>query len=212
MSLVADPLTWAFCVSSFANGERERELAYSDLCRRLVHRSMPFPFKLQSLRCSRLSTGVIATMNRSDSSPPPCSCVCFGARFRRQYSAVFGGDEVSLGHAHICSHHPDVNHVTGSPCAGLRYFGQARPPVPPNHVHFRFGLMFGSDPSPAPSRKTAVIAYWGYYPCTGPPTGFEPVRYAHCKAHPSPPARTERDLYALKFRRRVGCTSTLVDS
>ena len=71
LSLVADPLTWAFCVSSFANGERERELAYSDLCRRLVHRSMPFPFKLQSLRCSRLSTGVIATMNRSDSSPPP---------------------------------------------------------------------------------------------------------------------------------------------
>ena len=71
LSLVTDPLAWAFCVSSFASGKRERELAYSDLCRRLAHRSMPFPFKLQSLRCSRLSTGVIATMNRSDSSLSP---------------------------------------------------------------------------------------------------------------------------------------------
>ena len=42
--------------------------------------------------------------------------------------------------------------------------------------------MFGSDPSLAILANGTVIAYWGYYPCTGPPTGFEPVRYAHCEA------------------------------
>ena len=31
--------------------------------------------------------------------------------------------------------------------------------MPPNRVHFRFGLSFGSDPSPPSSRKTAVSAY-----------------------------------------------------
>jgi len=159
--------------------------------RGLAHRSMPLPFRLRSLGCSRLSSGVVATMNRSDSSVAPRrTALPVSPRFQPRLSACSGAAEVSLGHARLYSTHPDANHVTGS-CAGLHPLGQAGPPVPSNRVHFRFGLGFGSDPSPTSSRRQAVFAYWGYNLCTGPPAGFEPARYVRCEAHQSPPARTE---------------------
>jgi hypothetical protein len=121
-------------------------------CRRLAPQTMRLSFWLRPLRCSRLSPGVLATMSRSDSSgAPSCSVLPLPRRFLRRGSACVGAPEVSLGHTRLYSTHPDAKHVTGS-CAGLRLHWQTGPPVPPNRVHFRFGLGFGSDPSPASSR------------------------------------------------------------
>ena len=146
------------CVASL-EGNLQHELAYSVLCPSLAHTSMDTPPRLRSLHCSRLSSGVTATMNRSDPSTTPTRSVQpLTRRLRREVVGSLRAAEVSPGHAHLCSTHPDANHVTGS-CAGLRPLRQARPPVPPNRVHFRFGLSFGSDPSPPSSRKTAVSAY-----------------------------------------------------
>jgi hypothetical protein len=178
------------CVASL-EGNLQHELAYSVLCPLLAHTSMVTLPWLRSLRCSRLSPGVNATMNRSDSSTAPARSVSpCTHRLRREVVGSLRAAEVSLGHARLCSAHPGANHVTGS-CAGLHHFRQAGPPVPPNRVHFRSGLGFGSDPSPPSSRKTAVSAYWGYYLRTGPPAGFEPARYVRCEAHLNPPARVE---------------------
>ena len=148
------------CVTSLLwEGNLQHELAYSVLCLLLAHTSMATLPRLRSLRCSRLSPGVCATMNRSDSSTTPTRSVSpLARRLRREVVGSLRAAEVSLGHARLCSAHPSANHVTGS-CAGLRPLRQARPPVPPNRVHFRFGLSFGSDPSPPSSRKTAVSAY-----------------------------------------------------
>jgi len=78
-------------------------------------------------------------MSRSDSSVALGGSVALAPRVPAGASAPTGAAEVSLGHAHPSSPHPSANHVTGS-CAGLRHFRQARPPVPPNRVHFRSGL------------------------------------------------------------------------
>src|SRR5207248_2643562 len=68
--------------------ERKRELAYSDLCQRLVHGGLARSLWLRPLGCSRLSPGVIATMSRSDFSLAPAPLVSplgtgSGERYRR---------------------------------------------------------------------------------------------------------------------------------
>jgi hypothetical protein len=111
-------------------------------------------------------------MSRSDSSiAPRSSAMSLGFRGSQEGIGPPGTVEVSLGHARLCSLHPSATHVTGS-CAGLRLLRQARPPVPPKRVHFRSGLEFVSDPSPAPSRETAVFPYGGCCCCTGPSGGI----------------------------------------
>src|ERR1019366_3448819 len=106
-----------FAVPGVRESQRQRQLAYSSLGRWLAHRSLPFPCWLRSLHCSRLSPGVVATMDRSDFSrvPSPSACA-FGGRFREACSVPCGACEISLGHARFCSNHPAANHVWGFLC------------------------------------------------------------------------------------------------
>jgi hypothetical protein len=98
---------------------RGRQEAYSR-SRRLACDTTQRPSWLRPLGCSRLSPGVVATMSRSDSSSTrsaselPCADRSFGV-----VRTPAGVNEVSLGHARLCSDHPGANHVQGS-CAGLR--------------------------------------------------------------------------------------------
>ena len=119
----ARPVVLGFLRSVFPllrEPERERELAYSVLCRMLAHPSMTHPSRLRSLRSFRLSPALFATMNRSDSSLPlRPRYYPWAAGSGASCRLGTGAYDVSLGHAHRSSHHPGANHATGS-CAGLR--------------------------------------------------------------------------------------------
>ena len=167
---------------SFWSANRRHKVAYSGLLWSLAHSPVAPSTRLRPLCSSHLSVSVLATMSRSDSSaaPEPLVFVVSGSGVgcRSPTEAA----EVSLGHARRCSHPPSANHVTGS-CAGLHPARRAGPPVPPNRVHVSSGRVFGSDPSPAPSRETAVVSYRRYSICTVPPAGFEPASDVRCEAH-----------------------------
>jgi len=140
--------------------------------RRLATRTMHFPFRLRSLGCSRLSPGVIATMNRSDSSwTPKRLALPLTLQFQERVSAFLGIREVSLGHTRLCSAHPDAKHVTGS-CAGLRLLRQAGPPVPPYRVHCEFRARFWLGPFTSLLAGTGCRCLLGVLPLHRSPGGI----------------------------------------
>ena len=130
--------------------ERERQLAYSDLSRPLAPWHTSCPSWLRPLHCSRLSPGVAATMSRSDSSNTP------GKPSSDRVVGPIGVIEVSLGHAHIHSHRPSAKHAAGS-YAGLRHESGSSPTCHAARVHCPSRPVFGSGPSPPPSRGVGCL-------------------------------------------------------
>jgi hypothetical protein len=160
-SLASRPLPSVAAAVCLASPGRQslRSLTYSVLRGSLARLPVTRPSGLRPLRSSRLSAGVSTTMSRSDSSVALGAWFPLPSQFRSGGGrSAPGAAEVSLGDAHPSSVHPSANHVTGS-CAGLRPLWQAGPPVPPNRVHSRSGLEFGSDPSPFPHGSQLVSAY-----------------------------------------------------
>jgi len=141
-------------------------------------------------------------MGRSDSSPlcdfsvTLCRSSFPGCRAGSGAQVESGefDSEVSLGHAHHHSQHPSVNHVTAC-CVGLRLPRQARPTVPPNHVHLCSRLLFGYDHVGCNYASHDLGPFTNHLTGNGclclrrhehtqlPPTGFEPAGDVRCKAH-----------------------------
>jgi hypothetical protein len=136
-------------------------------CRPLARRRCASHSWLRSLRCSRLSPGVYATMNCSDSSQaPPPSALPLWRRFRQGYRTLPEPTRSpSVTHVSVPSIlTPTTRRV---PVRGFTFLGRLAHPSRRIAFTFVSGWSLTRVLHRRSRDRAATVVYGGYCPCTG---------------------------------------------